>query len=339
VNRFTSCCLLYALSLSTAWPADLFDIEAVADGVYAAVARPTYRVNSNAAIILLGDGVLVVDAESTPSAARALIGQIKKLTSKPVRYVVNTHLHSDHTQGNEAFVSAWPGGIEIVSTAATRANLERRGIPRWKHEIVAMPREIEQLKIELGATSSDEQKGVIQRKIGDAEAYFEELKRIHFTLPTLTFDRSLVLTGGRRSVEILWLGRAHTDGDAFVYLPAAKVLVTGDVLHGWTPTMRDSYPYEWIETLDVAEHLDFAYVIPGHGEVMRGKERFELWKEFFRDLLARTAAAFAEGATQDEATHRVSEALTPIYSERLPHFPQNIAGDVAKAYQVVNPSR
>jgi glyoxylase-like metal-dependent hydrolase (beta-lactamase superfamily II) len=140
-------------------------------------------------------------------------------------------------------------------------------------------------------------------------------------------------------VEILWLGRAHTDGDALVYLPAEKVLVTGDVLHGWTPTMRDSYPYEWIETLDIAEKLDFEHVIPGHGEVMHRKERFELWKEFFRDLLERTAAAFAEGATQDEAKERVSKALTPIYADRLLHFPQNVAGDVAKAYQVINPSR
>jgi len=72
---------------------DLFDIKPVADGVYAAISKPAYKVNCNAAIILLDDGVLVVDTHSKPSAARALIEQIKKLTPKPVKFVVNTHFH------------------------------------------------------------------------------------------------------------------------------------------------------------------------------------------------------------------------------------------------------
>src|SRR5215470_3034922 len=67
---------------------ELFDIKPVADGVYAAIAKPAYKVNCNAAIILLDDGVLVVDTHSKPSAAHALIEQIKKLTNKPVKFVV-----------------------------------------------------------------------------------------------------------------------------------------------------------------------------------------------------------------------------------------------------------
>jgi glyoxylase-like metal-dependent hydrolase (beta-lactamase superfamily II) len=116
------------------------------------------QVNSNTVIILLGDGVLVLDANSTPSAARSLIEQIKKLTSKPVKYVVNTHFHADHTQGNEAYPNALPAGVEIISSEATRANLEQRGIPRWKHEFVAMPQEIEPLKSDLQKALSAEQK-------------------------------------------------------------------------------------------------------------------------------------------------------------------------------------
>ena len=103
--------------------------------------------------------------------------------------------------------------------------------------------------------------------------------------------------------------------------------------------MRDSFPYEWIQTLDAAERLDFEYVIPGHGEVIRGKQRFELWKQFFRDLLDRTADSYAGGASMEEAKKRVSDLLTPMYSDKFDHFARNIAGDVAKAYQVVNPSR
>ena len=112
----------------------------------------------------------------------------------------------------------------------------------------------------------------------------KELKSMQVTLPTMTFDRSLILHRPSKTVEILWLGNAHTNGDVFVYLPREKVLVTGDALHGWTPYMGDSYPFDWIKTLDAAEKLDFDQVIVGHGEVMRGKQKFALWKQYFSDL-------------------------------------------------------
>src|ERR1700740_2751739 len=128
---------------------ELFDIKPVADGVYAAISRPAYKVNCNAVIIFLGDSVLVVDTHSKPSAARALIAQIKKLTDKPVRYVVNTHFHWDHYQGNEAYPSSWPAGVEIISSEVTRASIEQRGVPRVKHEIITLPADIEQLHSDL----------------------------------------------------------------------------------------------------------------------------------------------------------------------------------------------
>src|SRR5881392_1935323 len=150
---------------------DLFEIKPIADGVYAAIAKPSYRVNCNAAIIVLSDGVLVVDTHSKPSAARALIEQIKKLTPKPVKFVVNTHFHWDHYQGNEAYPSSWPAGVEIISSEATRNNIERIGIPRIKNEIVTMPQEIASLKKDLEKASTAEQKNAIQSNIRQAEAY------------------------------------------------------------------------------------------------------------------------------------------------------------------------
>src|SRR5215831_89187 len=94
----------------------LFEIKPVVDGVYTAIDKEQYKVNCNAAIVLLEDGVLVVDTHSKPSAARALIAQIKALTDKPVKYVVNTHFHWDHYQGNQAYPSSWPAGVEIISS-------------------------------------------------------------------------------------------------------------------------------------------------------------------------------------------------------------------------------
>ena len=315
---------------------DLFDIKPMADGVYAAIAKPAYKVNCNAAIIVLGDGVLVVDTHSKPSAARALIEQIKKLTPKPVKYVVNTHFHWDHYQGNEAYPSSWPAGVEIISSEATRENIQRIGIPRIKNEIVTMPQEIVNLKKDLEKAAGAEQKKAIEENIRQAEAYFSELKMMQVTLPTMTFDRSLILRRGPRTVEILWLGLAHTDGDVFVFLPNEKIIVTGDALHGWTPFMGDSYPYEWIKTLDAAEKLDFNSVLGGHGDVMHGKLRFELWKQYFQDLMDRTAAAYAEGATLEQAQKTVSEFLTRKYADKFdPNFGKSVSANVTKAYQVI----
>lgn len=314
---------------------DLFDIKPIADGVYAAIAKPAYKVNCNAAIVILGDSVLVVDTHSKPSAARALIEQIKKLTPKPVKYVVNTHFHWDHYQGNEAYPSSWPAGIEIISSEATRNNIQRLGIPRIKNEIVTMPQEIAGLKTDLEKAPAD-QKSAIQENIRQAEAYFGELKLMQVTLPTMTFDRSLILRRGARTVEILWLGRAHTDGDVFVFLPNEKVLVTGDALHGWTPFMGDSFPYDWIQTLDAAEKLNFDSVLGGHGDVMHGKQKFELWKQYFQDLMDRTAAAYAEGATLEQAQKTVSAFLTKKYADQFgPAFSKSVAANITKAYQVI----
>jgi cyclase len=329
--------LLFAV---TARAEDLFDIKPLADGVWAAIAKPAYKVNCNAAIILLVDSVLVVDTHSKPSAARALIEQIKKLTDKPVRYVVNTHFHWDHYQGNQAYPSSWPAGVEIISSEATRENIEQRGIPRVKYEIANMPQEIEKLKSDLAKATDRKQKETLQSNLQQAESYFAELKSMQFTLPTMTFDRSFILYRQTRTIQILWLGNAHTNGDVWVYLPKEKIIICGDALHGWTPFMADSYPFDWIRTLDAVEKLDFDQALGGHGDVMRGKGKFEMWKSYFRDLLDQTAEAYSNGASLEQAQSQVSKALIAKYAARFdPNFAQSVNANIAKAYQVIAMAR
>ena len=328
--------LFYVAAASTSAADDLFDIKPMADGVWAAISKPVYKINCNAAIILFDDSVLVVDTHSKPSAARALIEQVKKLTDKPVKYVVNTHFHWDHYQGNQAYPSSWPAGVEIISSEATRLNIEQRGIPRVKHEIVTMPADIEKMKADVAAASDPAQKAKLSSDLAQAQDYLSELKTMQVTLPTLTFDRSLILHRKSRTVEMFWLGNAHTNGDVFVYLPKEKILITGDAMHGWTPFMGDSFPYDWIATLDKAEKLDFDQVLGGHGDVMHGKERFELWKQYFTDLMAETGKAYADGDSLEQAQVKVSKILIAKYSSKFdPAFPHDVIPNVTKAYQVI----
>ena len=100
--------------------------------------------------------------------------------------------------------------------------------------------------------------------------------------------------------------------------------------------MGDSYPFDWIQTLDAAEKLDFDQVIGGHGNVMRGKERFDLWKHYFRDLLDEAAQAYARGASLEDAEKGISKTLIAKYSDKFdPGFPKSVIGNIAKAYQVI----
>jgi glyoxylase-like metal-dependent hydrolase (beta-lactamase superfamily II) len=332
--------LILFLASSAILPAadELFEFKPVVDGVYAAIAKPTFRTNCNAAIIVRDDGVLVVDTESKPSAARAVIAEIKKITDKPVKYVVITHFHGDHFQGADAYRSEWPG-VDIISSDATRESIIKRGIPKMKAELVSVPREMEKLQADLEKTTDPQEKEHIEEKLRGAEAYVAELKTMRIALPTETFTHSLTLPSDSRPVELLWLGRAHTDGDVFVYLPKDRVIVTGDALHGATPTMRDSSPYDWIRTLDKVEKLDFDYVIGGHGDhVLRGNATFELWKQYFTDLMAETADAVASGATLDQARQRLIPALEAKYADRFPAgmFAETVTSNVEKAYRVVS---
>jgi glyoxylase-like metal-dependent hydrolase (beta-lactamase superfamily II) len=131
----------------------------------------------------------------------------------------------------------------------------------------------------------------------------------------------LTLYQRARRIQILWLGRAHTDGDVVVYLPEDRVLASGDVLNSCWPGMWDSYPYDWIETLDRVEKLDFDQVISGHGEVLHGKAQFELWKGYLRELMSKTEEAYAQGATLEEAKKTLGPILLSKYMDKFPGGP------------------
>jgi glyoxylase-like metal-dependent hydrolase (beta-lactamase superfamily II) len=330
--------LLWVLPSSLYGADNIFQVKRVADGVFAMIAKPTFRLNCNAAIIVMGDSVLVVDAESVPSAAREVIAEIKRITKKPVKYVVITHFHGDHFQGTQAYLDEWPG-VQIISSDATRESIADRGIPRMRRETLGLPARIVSLR--AGSPEADpKEREQIQKTIGQGEAYFAELKTVDGVLPTVTVDHSLILHGKSRTVQILWLGRAHTDGDLFVYVPEAKVIVSGDVLHSGTPTLTDASPYDWIRTLAVAEKLDFEYVIGGHGDVIQGKETFELWKQYLTDLMEGAAKVSAEGKTLVEARKILAPALITKYGGKFGNIPapfsQTVNDNINCAVRIVS---
>jgi cyclase len=335
---YTFALLFLLLATASRAADDIFQVVRVSDGVYAAIARPTFRLNCNAAIIVQDDGVVVVDSESIPSAAREVITAIKRITDKPVKFLVITHFHGDHFQGAQAYLSEWPG-VEVLSSDATRESIAKRGIPRMRRETLGLPARIETLKADLQRASGDKEKAEIQKNLDQAEAYFSELKDVQGILPSLTVDRDLTLRSKSHTVQVKWLGLAHTDGDLFVYVPDAKVLVTGDALHNGTPTLTDASPYEWIRTLDAAESLDFDTVIGGHGAVLHGKAMFEVWKQFLTELMAGVANVAASGSTLAEARQTLAPALIAKYGQKFESIPapfsQTVYANIDIAFRIV----
>lgn len=321
-DQFGACCAQAADSASA--KEELFELKPVADGVYAAIAAPRYKVNSNAAVILTNDGVVVVDSHSKASAALALYREIRRVTKLPIKKIINTHFHWDHWQGNQAYRDEFPD-VEIITSRRTEERLldpdaNNGGVGYVDKQIAAMPGEINRLKADILAADNPARKARLEANLLQAEAYLEELLQFRPALPTRTLNNSVKLEEGGRTIEVLLLGRAHTDGDVFIYLPKEKVVATGDALIDWMPFMNDAFIEDWVDTLSALERFDFTRIIPGHGEVAP-REQLAFFRGYIGDIMAAVKKAHAEGASVDEMKRTLPEQLGAKYEKGMSKYP------------------
>jgi cyclase len=281
--------------------AKLFDLKRVAPGIYGAIAKPTAMLNCNAAVIVNRDHVLVVDTHSYPSAAKALIRQIRdEVTDLPVRYVVDSHLHGDHAMGNEAYPEVFGANVEVISSVKTREWLEKLGVPRMQETLDALPKQIADFRARREASRDESERAALGAHIEGLEAYLKEMRPARVTLPTLTFDHRLVIHRGGREVHLLFLGRAHTAGDVVAYIPSERVIATGDLMHGLLPYMGDGFPDEWPATLKALEALEFDRVIPGHGSIQEGKSVLAQFRGYVEEVAEKVSRGIERGQKPDE---------------------------------------
>lgn len=309
-------------------PPALFEVVPVREGVWAAIARPVTPLNCNAAVIAGARELLVVDSHGTPSSAQSLLRQLARVTRLPVRYVVNTHFHGDHARGNQTYGP----DVQIVATEATRRNLQAIETARLADELAALPARIAELRQDRSPAG--------RARLAAAERHRAELERLRIVLPTITFDRSLRLHGLGREVVILFLGRAHTDGDAVVYLPRERVVVTGDLVTRWGPGMGDGYPDEWLRTLDELARLDVETVIGGHGAV-GGRELITNLRAYIADVIAEVKAELARGTPAAAVEKEVSARLVARHGDRFApgELAPRVPGNVRKVLEDVTAGR
>jgi glyoxylase-like metal-dependent hydrolase (beta-lactamase superfamily II) len=329
-------CFLCFLCFPASLFAQSFDIQKVADGIYAAIPKPGRFVGANAAFIVDRDEVLVVDTHYTPSAARQLIAEIKKVTPLPVRYVLNTHWHPDHVQGNQAYVGSFGPNVEYISQHLTRQDIIGKALPSIQDQLKSLPKTIADAEVRLAAGKdergqplTDAQRQQLTQGIADLKSYLEELQTIRPTLPTITFERSMILHRPSRDIYVLYYGKGHTRGDVVVYLPKEKVVVTGDLLTNGIPFMRDAYPVEWVETLRSVERLDFETAIPGHGSVQQGKKQLSRLISFLADVVAAVKDGVVKGQTLDDLKKGID--LTQYQSD-FPNFKSGAPAMIERTY-------
>jgi cyclase len=288
--------------------ANLFDIEKVSDGVFAALAKPAALTNCNAAIFVLSREVLVVDAHSKPSAAASLIAQIKKeVTDKPVRYLVNTHFHWDHTQGDAAYKKANPQ-VEIIASDATKQILSQLQRDRLKESLDSVPGLIDAAKARLSRAKIASEREWANEQLRQLTAYQAEMKSYPLELPTVTFTKTHVIKDASGDLELTFHGKAHTAGDIQVFSAPKRVVASGDAIIGFLPNLNDGYPRPWPATIDAVSAWKFDSIIAGHGPVQRGRDRMNQFRNYIEDLTERVARAKSSGTPLAELQKTITPA-------------------------------
>jgi len=278
----------------------LFDIQKIADGVYFALAHPQALTNCNAAIFVNSQDVLVVDAHSKPSAAASLIAQIKKdVTTKPVRYLVNTHFHWDHSQGDAAY-RATGSKVEIIASETTKQLLTQNARNRLKESLDGVPKIIDGLQARLSKASSPMEKEFFKDQIRLAQAYQVEMKSFTPELPDITFAKEHVIKDRAHDLHVQFHGRAHTAGDVAVFCPQKRVVATGDAIIGFLPNIADGYPREWPGTINSIGELKPDHLLPGHGTVQNKYDRANQMRNYIEELTALVETGKKAGKPLDE---------------------------------------
>src|SRR5207249_4061382 len=278
-----------------------FQLVKVAEGVYAAIAKPGGLASGNAGFVIGKTGVLVFDTFFTPAAIEELIAEIQTLTKLPIKYAVNSHYHLDHTGGNQVLVAR---GVPIIAhdnVMIWQTTKNKRFLPA--------PEDLTKRKADAAKLLADtppdqaDKRAQLERTIRRLDA----MMAIKLTNPTRTFKSgTMALDLGKRKVILATLP-GHTGGDVFAYVPDANVVFTGDL--GWSktlPNLVDATVHDWIPTLDqILKQYPAARYVPGHGNVA-GATDIKEFRDYLDDLQARVKQGIANGLTVDQAKQQLT---------------------------------
>ena len=288
----------------TAIAGKVYSFEKIANGVYYTTSSSLMATGGNHTIIVGDRDVFLVDAGATAAAGRALLEDMKLITDKPVRWVVNTHFHWDHTNANSIFgPEVQIIGHEYVRHAIADLDIVHR--EPFKTALANMPIQVDTLKKQIADEKDAAKRAALENQLKAKQADWGEFKMLKPTPPTMTYSSKMTLFQGQREIQLLFLGRGHTQGDTIVYLPKERIVCSGDMMETQPAYMGDAMFDEWIKTLDALKELDFATDLPGHGVPFHDKSLITAYQSYLRDFMARVAELRKQGLTAEETAQKV----------------------------------
>ena len=248
-------------------------------------------VEPNTVFVVNDDDVVVFDAGGMPIVAERTIALIRTVTDKPVSVLVNSHWHGDHVLGNQVYRAEYPG-LRIVAHPETHAAMT--GAP-----MAYVERYGPMLDGLIATWTAQQQSGELTPAraglLPDMVLMRDEIARVSIVPPDVLVDDLLVLERGSREIHIRHLGRGNTPGDLVMWLPAERVLATGDLVVHPLPYGFGSFPREWIDTLEALAGLDFELLVPGHGEPQRDTAYLRRLQALLHEVRRQVGAAVADG--------------------------------------------
>jgi glyoxylase-like metal-dependent hydrolase (beta-lactamase superfamily II) len=318
-SAFLALTLAALIFASNAYSFSEGQLEKIEDGVYARIVSPDGNAVANAGVVVLEHSVLVFDTHFTPEAGRELLKQIRAVTPKSVRFVVNSHFHPDHTHGNSFFPEA-----QIIGSAATRRDISDIDIASMNRTIAIAKDQLSELRRAITKNADPTQLQKTRELIRAREEYLASVSNLKIIPPSMTLEDSLVIYDGDSEAVLKHFGAGHTDGDTVLYLPGKKVIFLGDLFFSKAiPNVQDAHMLEWIQTLKEALKLDAAKFIPGHGSVGTRKdvEAFLMYLEEIRSL---AEEAIARGDSMEQATQSIKMPQKYAAYRFQDFFPANI---------------
>jgi glyoxylase-like metal-dependent hydrolase (beta-lactamase superfamily II) len=320
--------LLILLVASTAHaeaPVFSYQMSKIAEGMYAFIDLERHAIVSGNTVAIIGDdAVLVVDTGQHPPLTRQIVADIRKLTAKPVKYVVNTHWHNDHIGGNFVFKEEYPG-VKIVTHAFT-AEVMDRDMPKYTGPgcttfITAQSRIVKEMldtnKDPEGKPLAPDRRERLLKVMKEVDYAIEDCNQYRYVSPDTRITEKMTIDLGKRVVELLFLGRANTAGDLVVYVPDAKIAVVGDIVVHPFPFATQSYIGEWGKVLRKVIAMDTVAIVPGHGPVMKDKAYITDMAELMESIDAQAKAAYVPGMSFAELRKKID----------LDKFMRKFAGD------------
>lgn len=305
---------------------------------------------SNSVVIVNEQDVAIFDSNTRPATTALVLAEIRKITNKPVRYLINSHWHMDHWLGNEVYAKAFPG-LQIIATQETRDYMKRMSVPYFVNMVGAvrmranLDTAIRTGKMKDGSPFTAETRKTMESDLAEVTTFANEIAAVKQFLPTLAYNDSLTFWSGKREFRLLSMTGDAT-GSTVLYLPGERILVTGDVVvrrengDGAQPWTTNSYLITpWLASLRHLESLDVTTIVPGQGPALKDKTFLRMTIELYEAIIAQAHAA-AEGGAITLADVQAKVNLKDLRT-RFTHgdaylearFDEVVSGLVKKVYQ------